>query len=321
MRAKIFSFVRVSESSVVASVRIARHVSEVLDVDVIDDAEIGQHADLDALIVVNGAFAFCRCLPELATAILGARRVIWIRNDYTIIPPTPVSGAESPFRKAFRTRRSEGKLDMDWWSTCDADERHTPLSTYLNWNCLTLDEADDATIRSRRALADRNLLYYGSFRSNRRAYFERYFMNPRVPTVISSPSKKFEQNFEHDSLIHEGKIDGGFYEYLGRHGLGLYIEDRYSHSHYCSPANRFYEMLSAGLPMVFQPECGSMMRRAGYDPEPYFCAKASDASKLMDRREEIGAEQRAEWLPKARAERAELNARLQAAWAKVGDEG
>lgn len=319
MRAKIFSFVKCPPTSIIASVRIARMLSDELQLPIVTDESVADES-LDALIVVNGAYAFCSCLPALGEAIFSASRVVWVQNDYTIIPPRIEGDAQSPFRKAFVDREKQAKPRTDFWTTCEKLQSATPGSQYVNWNCLTLDSAGGAIVAERREDAGSTLLYYGSYRANRRREFARFFTEPKIETVISSPSPKFSQEFKHRLIRHETKIEGDLYAYIGRHGLGLYLEDRLSHSEFHSPANRFYEMLSAGLPMVFQPECGTMMRRGGYDPTPYQVSKPLDVARMMDKREKIGAEQRREWLVKARAERRELPKRVQAAWAKLTDQ-
>jgi len=294
----IFSFVRVSDNSMVASVRIARFLEQYLDAPLIWTKDIGDHDKLDTLVIVNGAYGFSPCLSELARAILGARRVVWVQNDYTIIPPKDNGDATSPFRKAFITRRERGDVPVSFWSTCHKwSER--PGSYYVNWNMLTFDENyDEKTIRNRRKSAGHSLFYYGSFRdgsgkSSRVPLFDRYFREPKVPTVISSPVDKFANRYP--KCAHLGAITENFYDALGTKGLGLYIEDRKSSEEFHSPANRFYEMLSAGLPMVFSPECGSMLRKAGYDPEPYALHAGGDLKRYMASREDIGQEQRARW--------------------------
>lgn len=297
----IFTFVRYSENSMVASVRIARFLSGMLDVPVVDQTNIDKYLDkkLDTLIIMNGAYAFCKCLPELAELITTARRIVWVQNDYTIIPPKMQTDATSPFRAAWPKRLAKGLSPPVFWSTCDEYSK-LKGNSYVNWNALTFDERFNAKkISAIRMNADDDLLYYGSFRngtgkSSRLAAFDRYFANPTVKTVVSSPSDKFKDRYTHKLVTHIGPIEnvpGMIWEY----GMGLYIEDRKSSENFHSPANRFYEMLSAGLPMVFQPECGTMLRRAGYDPTPYVAENARSMMKLMDRREFIGREQREKW--------------------------
>jgi hypothetical protein len=265
---------------------------------------------------VNGAFAFCPVLEQLAAAIEGAKRVVWVQNDYTIIPPKESSGAESPFRKAFVNRRVAGKPYIDYWTTVRANSKN-PGSHLINWNCLTFDPdflRGTEHLRVMRKQSPETLLYYGSYRSGRRKYFDRFFQTPSARTVISCPNKKFENAYHNKLVEHVPAIRENFHRTLSEHGLGLYIEDKKSHSEYHSPANRFYEMLSAGLPMVFQAECGSMMRAAGYNPEPHVVTGALGVERAMPLRASIAEKQHADWYDKARAEKEELPARLHAAW-------
>jgi len=290
----IFSFVRISDNSMVASVRIARWLQQQLDAPLLWDASIGEMRDLDVLVIINGAYAFSPVLEPLSHAIYGAKKVIWCQNDYTIIPPINDGKAESPFRKAFVRRKEDSKEDTIYWSTCEKWYSKKG-SHYVNWNQLTFDPYyDEGVIAHWRQYATNTVFYYGSFRIDRKELFDRYFKAPFTHTIVSSPTKKFEEAYPNIDTI--GPVTENFFQTLGHHGLGLYIEDRKSSREYHSPANRFYEMLSAGLPMVFQPECGEMLRKAGFNPEPYYVHKASDIKKMMSRREEIGIEQRKEWV-------------------------
>ena len=296
MKKKIamFSFVRISDNSMVASVRIAKWLQKKLDVPLYWDESIGEHRDLDVLIIINGAYSFSKALEPLSHAIYGAKTVVWLQQDYSIVPPINNGQAESPFRRAFVRRKEDGKSDTVYWSTCEkwASRRD---SHYVNWNQLTFDDAyDERVIANRRRMATDVLFYYGSFRKDRASLFDRYLAAPFVRTVVSSPVEKFKEAYP--SIVTTGPVIGDFFGVLGSYGLGLYVEDRKSSREYHSPANRFYEMLSAGLPMVFQPECGTMLRKAGFNPEPYYVHKASDIKKMMARREEIGALQRQEWV-------------------------
>lgn len=299
MNAAIFSFVKISENSMVASVRIARFISNHIGIPIYTDARIDQ--ELDLLIIVNGAYGFSKHLASLAGAARRARRVVWVQNDYTIIPPKKESQGVSPFRAVWRERDELKLPHMDFWTTCEDWAKFTTNSRYVNWNSLTFDEAyDPVVIGKRRSEENAGLLYYGSYRggggkSSRERYFDRYFADPQTHVVISSPAKQFREKYTSDKITHLPAITDDFFGTLGRQGLGLYIEDRMSHERFHSPANRFYEMLSAGLPMVFQPEAQSMMRRAGYDIEPYIVSSSSAIKRVMERREEIGKEQRNLW--------------------------
>lgn len=302
----MFTFTRNYPTTMIASVRIGRFLQDLLGVPLWDERDLTEvPRRVRRLVIVNGAYAFCKKLAELGEMIEKAERVIWVQNDYTIIPPKPESDAESPFRKAFVNRRAAGKSDTSYWSTCH-DWSKLPGSHYVNWNALTLDETvTEQQIARGRKSSGSDLFYYGAWRSasgksGRVRYFDRYFASPALETTVSSPAKQFEK---YDKIRLTPKIDENFSAELRSHGLGLYIEDRLSHERFHSPANRFYEMLSAGLPMVFQPECGTSLRRAGYDTTEFAVATSRDAARAMPRREEIGAAQRLRWLSRARDEK------------------
>jgi hypothetical protein len=292
----VFSFLALHEGSVIPSVRIARRVAERLrlplqdqrnfDPDVVDEDGV--------LFLVNGAYAFCKVLQELGDVIKRARRIVWIQQDYSIVPPIPDGDAQSPFRRAFVERRRAGSPDMDFWTTCKSFADKTSASHYVNWNAMAWDPLSEAQ-RKKHRFSGKDLFYYGSFRAlGRLRYFDRYFRMEGVPVTISSPglgdgpNKKFVQAYD---VMHMPKIEGPLGPELARHGMGLYIEDQRSHREFHSPANRFYEMLGAGLPIIFQPECVSMLARAGFDVEPWCAMTGQKVREMMKRREEIGAEQ------------------------------
>lgn len=333
MHAKIFSFVKVTKDSMVASTRIARFIGDTLNIPICWDESVSAE-QLDVLIIVGGAYAFAgnEILAALAVVIETTPRVVWAQNDYTVIPPKDESGAVSPFRVAFRNRRERGLAPVDYWTTVETMStpgRHVTDRTgkgwrcghgsfWINWNALTFD--DSSLLDMKCKTYEDMLLYYGSFRKDRERYFSRYFMSPTVKTMISSPSKKFEEKYiacEHDDKISDTSWGSafGFRYYLSMFGLGLYVEDVKSHIEFHSPANRFYEMLSAGLPMVFQPECQSMLLKAGYDVGSSFLARsAQDIADMMQERDDIARRQRDMWWEKAKAEHDSLTPKLVQMW-------
>lgn len=316
---KIFSFVKVAPGSIVASTRIASFVAETLGADVVSDESIADTHDV--LVIIGGAYAFAGndVLTALGTAIVNSRRVIWVQNDYTVIPPKDESGAESPFRKAFRTRHAAAMSPVDYWTTVEtmsrpgiarSGHRIGPGSAYVNWNVLTTDVQSFTPIKER-SNTDW-LVYYGSFRKDRERYFDRYFAAPHVDSLFSCPTSKARERYTNVLVHHETRL-GELGPYLTNFGLGLYLEDRKSHDEYHSPANRFYEMLSSGLPMVFQPEARRTFDKAGYDISDFIAWNAEELRVLMDRRESIGAAQ-SSWLPGVIAERASLPERVRELW-------
>lgn len=289
MKTAVFSFINPSPKSMIASARIARFVAKTLDVPLLWDASV-RDTRWDLLILVNGAFSFCNVRDDLAVAVRKARRIVWIQNDYAIYPPVPDGVAESTFRRAFVIREERGLPRMDLWTTIEENTSKTQSSRYVNWNMLT---ALPKPLRVTRNVSD-DLFYYGSWRQYRDKSFDRFFAKRRLPVSISSASKKFAERYPHAQIV--GMLErGAFFHELNAHGFGLYIEDSRSHRQFHSPANRFYEMLSAGLPMLFEPESRTMLKKAGFDPKPYIVRHQRDVRDRLDERHDIAIEQRERW--------------------------
>jgi hypothetical protein len=323
MKAKAFSFIKISDHSMVASVNVARYIRDELQVPLTDNDDIAE-GKADVLILINGAFAFCGHLEALAQAILNAKRIIWVMNDYSIVPPINNGKATSPFRRAFVVRREKGKSHLDYWTTCAKESTATPLSSYVNWNCLSMRERQ----KPKSYVTYDDLVYYGSFRTGRQKYFDALFKDPQIPITISSPSKKFEETYPNPYIRHLGAETDNLIEWLSQHGLGLYLEDRKSHLEFHSPPNRFYEMLSAGLPMIFPEESGFTLRRAGYAiiDRHIFSLKAGipklmwdNINHKMNTRNAISKEQHTAWFKKAMGEKELLPHVIKQAWKKVED--
>lgn len=289
MKTAVFNFSKPSLTGTIASNRIAHFLAETIDAPLVWDESIDK-GGLGVLFLINGSFQFCKCLDAISSAILKAGRIVWVQNDYNILPPKSVSNAESNFRKAFVTRRLKKKPDMLFWSTvrATADE-------YINWNSLTYEPLPIGERAALRKKASKDLFYYGAFRQNRVPLFDRYFLDCPVPVTISSGADGFHTYGRDGVVVLPSMKRGNFYQELASHGLGLYIEDKKSSMEFHSPANRFYEMLSAGLPMVFQPEAVQMMQVAGFDITPYVIRTPQDITRHMRNREAIAEAQRVAW--------------------------
>jgi hypothetical protein len=308
-KAAIFSFISVSETSMVASTKIARYIRDELQLPLIWTEKIGDYTGLDVLVLIAGAYGFCKHLEPLAQAIVSAKRIVFVQNDYTVIAPINDGKAKSPFRKAFVDRRLAGKSHLDFWTTCQKESQSSEYSYYINWNCLSMQKPP------RMSTVTNDVVYYGSFRTGRMEFFDNYFMRPKCRMIISSPSSKFKQRYTSSLITHCGVVDD-LIKWLSERGLGLYLEDKRSTKQFHSPPNRFYEMLSAGLPMAFPTETGPMLSKAGYDTSSFILRAVGDNTLLnmMDRRDKIKDQQNKLWWDKAMQEKLGLNKRLHEAW-------
>jgi hypothetical protein len=293
MKVTLFSFTKPTPSGRQAHIKIANYLSKLYEVPCLHDDAVGDEKP-DLLLLVAGAFAFCGSLAAVGAAVQRAGRVVWVQNDYTIAPPKAQSAAESPFRAAFRVRAQKRLPAVDYWTTVKANATATARSAYVNWNALAYEPLTRTDLAHLRHGATDTLLYYGAFRANREEYFDRYFTDPPVPVVLSGSSKKWDDKTYKVTRV--PTITDHFTRTLASHGLGLYLGDKKSHHEDHSPSTRFYEMLGAGLPMVFQPEAVTTLGMAGYDVSPWMLnGSRTQLRDFMRNREAIGAMQRQAW--------------------------
>lgn len=293
MKNALFTFTKADPNSMVVSNQIARFVSQELGLTLFDDEKITDEKHKN-LIIIGGMTTFSKHLASAGKAIYDAERVIMIQNDYSIPVPPPHSVGDTPYRKGIGDRHREGRRPMDFWTTCEKWSQKTPDSRYINWNSMTYFPLDQLVVDNIRKDVDDNIFYYGAYRVGRKKYFDRFFSDPIVETIISCPNDKFKEVYP--NVLHDARIpSGNFFEHLTTYGMGLYLEDTKSHTEFHSPANRFYEMLSAQLPMCFQAESWKMMKQAGFDIKKYIVKDSSDIKELMKHREEIRQEQHELW--------------------------
>lgn len=301
----LFTFVPPSPTSKATGHTIARFIAKTLDLPMGWNKE-HLDQDYDVLLLMPGSSAFCNCREELAEKIITARRIVWIQDDYTQRPPAVDSKAESAYRAAFRIRHEKGLAPVDYWSTVERNTALTDGSHYVNWNCLGYEPMKPLSKYAK------DLFYYGVWRPGREKFFDRVFSDPQVKTTISSkPGNEFERytKCEHVKIMSRPEL----IPELQRHGFGLCLEDDNSHRMFNSPPRRFYEMLSAGLPMLFQPESVAMFDKAGYDIRPFLIENSHDVKKFMKKRDDMAFEQ-SRW---RRSHVAITRAQLKKAAAKV----
>ncbi len=316
MKSGVFCTAKMDDRSMLVSVKMTRYISNVLDLPIYGDVDV---EEVDGVIIyVNGPNAWNhKATAALAKAMINCKTVVFAENDYAITRPRLVSTAKDLFGSAWWRRAETGRPPAVFWTTVrsNAGQRGLHPQSYVNWNALTM-RYDFTPMSRKKASAD--LLYYGSYRPRRRQAFERYLVDAAVLVTVASKSSQFEELYGDEVPgnvnLQDAIPEGSLYEELTRHGLGLYIEDDRSHREFHSPANRFYEMLSAGLPMVFQPECAAMLSQAGFDVKPYVVEDGGDLMEAALRdRVKIAARQRRDWYDGHRFD-LELKKQVKAAW-------
>ena len=268
--------------SITTGVGLCRYVAEHYDIPFIHnkDTAIVYNDTYDVLFVKYGILLFCNYREELFEIYRKAKRIISLEEDYTM---------DADYRFLKLNPKYEIISNMPFRAEETGGE-------YLNWNRLTWENdipMHDPIVRG--------LGYYGSYRPDRSVYFEKYFKDAPYQVSISTfgrNSLKFrdlDRNIRmFDPFKNRNKIQA--FESV------LIVEDVFTHTHYNSPPNRFYECLSRGVPMLFDASTKNTYKEAGYDIDPYIVTSQSDVEYKLKSIEEIRQEQRLVWFRDYRAE-------------------
>lgn len=218
----------------------------------------------------------------------------WITNDYLL-------NLNNDVAKILRKRTVK--------TVCSYPAPKRSRRDWMSWMTLNLNALIYKGLRPL-GMAERpySVIYYGMYRKDREAYFEKYFDSK----IIVSTSPKNVGLFK--SLGIKARYANPFHWHekgslLQRCLFSLYLEDTYSHNHYTYPANRFYEALGSGVVQLFDKSCAETFKIAGYNISDYI---VSDRKSLKQALKDIGSnynehlDRQLRWRKKARAERRQV---------------
>ena len=269
-----------SVSGVSVTGRLGLFVSDTLGIPFIHDVQSSLQwlDDYDVLWVLHGHMPFSdhrRFCMELNKR---AREVVWIQNDH-----------------AFAVDKRMDHPKHRWWTTVEKCARPGSNDAWINWNRLTWvpDVWKDT-------YSVPGLMYYGAYRPDRLDDFNKYMLDAPYPVNVIGYPKNTKLFQALDTRI---KAFQAFKDQrqLRVFQAALYIQDRHNDTYYGCPANRFYEMLYTGIPMIFDSKCVGTFERAcvtegvDFDIRPYMVRSAIEVPALLRRSVVIGEEQRAAW--------------------------
>ncbi len=222
------------------------------------------------LVIVNSPMLYVdkhyrnAIFSAIEKALEVAVPVVYLQNDYTIDPPTPI-------------RRN--RAFVPYWTNHPKDMAKCRESQYMNWNSLSY--VGGAPPFAPDSYGD-YLVYWGACRNGRRESFDRYFTSPhqRVQRLIfcsASAQKKFT-TFADTSIIY---ADPAPLPNITAAGVSLYLEDSTTHNDYHSPGTRFYEALSAGMPQLFDAKCANTFKTAGFDISAWTVESYADVDDMF----------------------------------------
>jgi hypothetical protein len=283
----LFTFVKPSATATMSTHRNSMFTAKELGLTLHWNSDVAKERP-DLLVIFAGGMPFCQHLEALAKVVARVPRIVWACNDHTTRVPSPDSKGMSPFRRAFARRARAGLPHVDYWSTVLEHSKRTPRSCLVNWNALAYDP-----VPLQKDLPQ-SIIYYGSYRRDRLEILDAYLKKPVVQTTVSNASGRFEERYP--KCRHVGSLPRPLSAALRAYGAGLYVDDAEVAAGKWSPppANRFYEMLGAGMPMFIHPGARSLAQN-GFDISPYVCEDAEQAGRMLRNRVRIAREQTVLW--------------------------
>ena len=125
--------------------------------------------------------------------------------------------------------------------------------------------------RGRNPVIDKkyDMVYYGTYRKYREAYFQKYFKGGMIFSTTKKNWKKFI-DLDIDCQITDklSWVDGR--ETLNLFKSSLYIEDTKTHNCFNYMANRFYEAVQCNTALFFDKSCINTINKDRYPVDDYF---------------------------------------------------
>ena len=285
MKYGIINFTKITDGSILASNRIAKFIYNALNQNkkkayIIDDKYKAEEQRVyDALIIINGNFGFCNFRKEVISLCENNNKIyVWVGNDYAIKIPTQLGFI---------------KKELFYWNAYDIKNDIKKIDNcykYVNWNFITYNPKFKTPEKK-----FGGLMYYGAYRKNREKYFKKYFKDIKnYQLYISASSHNAKKEFSKlDEKINFFECKGsGFFNRIGLFENALYVEDEHTHNRYCSPANRFYEYMTAGCFIIFDYNCKKTFDIYGLDISEYQVSNQKEIVSLIQHRAELYPKQK-----------------------------
>lgn len=304
----IVHFTKCTETTTIASARIARFLAEQFEMPLVDSCEsLEEHLpSAKEVIFVNSPSAFCPFRDDM-DRIIKDRRLIWVLNDYTIYPPTQL-------------RDALGMRKMETWSILSVlpwshrwTFRNLEVTETINWNELTYDLLD------RVEASEEGLVYWGACRQFREGFFRKWLDSDLYDVAISSSNPgraKFAAICPNATLYMPFTNVASM---IRNWRATIYLEDPLERGNGC-PANRFYESLSAGIGMFFDEVSIPTFREHGINIKPYVVHNQQELAHAIKMGDSIGKEQRAKWNVNASSLRSSVRTALERARSRWSSE-
>lgn len=220
----------------------------------------------DTFIIVGSAFYPQTAEIEREIRRVSSPKIIWFNNEYQTSP-------NSEYLRLMRDFKHNAKI------IANLEEHNNRVKHYSQYYFLNVNLL---LYNSPNAIIDKkyDICYYGSYRPDRRLYFQKYFTDKYIHVSSSTKNlKKFYQLAGGCAIWCDRFSWRAKHETLNLFKYSLYIEDEYSHRNFTHLANRFYEALSCNVVMFFDSSCRNTVERSGIYLDEHFYIDSADELK------------------------------------------
>lgn len=191
-------------------------------------------------------------------------KLFWISNEYNLMP-------NGSLYKIFKERNADIIANFEKKSN---DIKCFNNFYFLNLNLLLFDN------EKRNINKKYDCIYYGTFREDRKIYFEKYLQKNVFLSTSEKNIKKFIDCNCNSKFIKKFSWEHKK-ETLNNFKYSLYIEDVHIHENFNNLANRFYEALKCNVVLFFDINCKNTIIKSNIEFDDYFYVK--DYNELMSK--------------------------------------
>ena len=262
-------------------------IPDVITVDLEDDFDFTGHTVIN---VGSHQYAGSEILNKARERLAKCEKLVVLMDDYTAPPASQIFNAVRGKENIMVTTVPEilevkSHLRKYNWAT---------KAIYANLNALSWDPRP--LIRNPPV---EGLVYYGMFRDGRAEAFETYLGTESsnwYETAVSASRRAMSKFWDINPMIDDFPKSKDLVGFLQDFEFTIYLEDKFSSENYTSPANRFYECASAGVPLFFDECCLATFEKVGIKISDYLVTGPEDIfNHVCDARDEIAEEQRLLW--------------------------
>lgn len=256
MKTLLINSAKITKNSITAHTRSILKLAEELDIELVSTSEEIKKLspkNYEKIAIFGSAFYPKTAEIESWIRKCESPKIFWINNEYQCSPNSEYA-----------------RLVKDFESTIISNVSKNKVKGYDNFFLLNLNTLL-AGKPNRTVFKKYDLIYYGTYRANRRIYLQKYFSDSQYHLSSSKKNLRKLNQLAGCNAIFCDKLNWTKgKETLNLFKYSLYIEDEFTHSNYNHLANRFYECLFCNVVQFFDRNCSNTIKTANIEFDDYY---------------------------------------------------